>query len=63
MAHFIPLARTYTIHLVTWDFFDDIVRLHTVPVSNRDPVFTSGFWSELFRLVGVMLNLNSAFQP
>jgi hypothetical protein len=47
-------------------FFDDIVRLHGVPcsiVSDRDLVFTSAFWAELFRLTGVKLCQSTAFHP
>jgi hypothetical protein len=47
-------------------FFSEIVRLHGIPesiVSDRDPVFTSGFWRELFRLAGVKLQMTSAFHP
>lgn len=32
-------------------------------MSDRDPVFTSSFWSELFHLTGSKLHLSSAFHP
>jgi hypothetical protein len=46
--------------------FVEIVRLHGLPefiVSDRDPVFTSKFWTELFKLSRVKLLLTSAFHP
>jgi hypothetical protein len=46
--------------------FDTVIRLHGVPtciVSNRDPVFTSALWQELFRLCDTTLQISSAFQP
>ncbi|KAJ3684733.1 hypothetical protein LUZ61_013897 [Rhynchospora tenuis] len=65
-AHFIPLAHPYTARSVAQVFFEAIVRLHGIPesiVSDRDTVFTSNFWTELFRLMGVHLNFSSAFHP
>ena len=65
-AHFIALGHPYTAISVARVFFDNIVRLHGVPcsiVSDRDPVFTSTFWTELFNLAGVMLWLSTAFHP
>ncbi|WVZ83528.1 hypothetical protein U9M48_030666 [Paspalum notatum var. saurae] len=65
-AHFIPLAHPYTATTVARAFFAEIVRLHGIPdsiVSDRDPVFTSAFWRELFRLSGVQLNMSSAYHP
>jgi hypothetical protein len=65
-THFIPLAHPYTATVVARAFFDNIVRLHDIPcsiVSDRDPVFTSCFWTELFSLTGVNLYLSSAFHP
>ncbi|WVZ93030.1 hypothetical protein U9M48_039053 [Paspalum notatum var. saurae] len=65
-AHFILLSHPYTAALVARAFFNDIVRLHGIPASivcDRDPVFTSAFWKELFHLVGAKLNLTSAFHP
>ena len=65
-SHFIPLSHPYTANSVARAFFDNIVRLHDIPcsiVSDRDPVFTSNFWTELFRLTGVKLHMSSTFHP
>jgi hypothetical protein len=65
-AHFIPIGHPYTAISVAQAFFDSIVRLHGFPcsiVSDRDPVFTSTFWTELFKLAGVTLRLSTAFHP
>ncbi|KAF0889041.1 hypothetical protein E2562_021097 [Oryza meyeriana var. granulata] len=62
-CHFLPLAHPYTAESVAQAFFGDIVRLHGVPqsiVSDRDPVFTSAFWTELMRLTGTKLFMSSA---
>jgi len=66
MAHFVPLGHPYTALTVAQAFFNNIVRLHGFPssiVSDRDPVFTSALWTELFKLAGVKLRLSSAFRP
>jgi hypothetical protein len=65
-AHFIPLGHPYTTVFITKVFFDNIVKLHGIPcsiVSDRDPVFTSTFWTELFHLSGIQLRMNTAFHP
>jgi hypothetical protein len=65
-AHFIPLRHPYSAASVARAFFDDIVRLHGLPcsiVSDRDVVFTNNFWTELFRMAGVKLQMSSAFHP
>ena len=44
----------------------EVVRLHGMPrsiVSDRDPVFTSQFWAEYFRLQGFELHMSSAYHP
>ncbi|KAF0930307.1 hypothetical protein E2562_031975 [Oryza meyeriana var. granulata] len=65
-THFVAIGHPYTATSVAHVFFDHIVRLHGLPcsiVSDRDPVFTSTFWTELFALSGVELRLSSAFHP
>jgi hypothetical protein len=65
-AHFLPLGHPYTATSVAKVFFEAIVRLHGLPesiVSDRDLVFTSKFWTEMFSLSGVKLQLSSAFHP
>lgn len=65
-AHFIALSHPYTASSVARAFFSDIVRLHGFPtsiVSDRDPIFTSHVWRDLFKLAGVNLRLSTAFQP
>jgi hypothetical protein len=52
-AHLIPLSHPYSASFVAKAFFDEIVRLHGFPcsiVSDRDLVFTSIFWKDLFQL-------------
>jgi hypothetical protein len=65
-AHFIPLSHSYTTSSVARAFFDVVVRLHGYPssiVSDRDPVFTSRLWRDLFKLFGVQLRFSTAFHP
>jgi hypothetical protein len=65
-AHFIPLSHPYTACFVDKLFFDHIFKLHGLPnsiVSDRDPMFTSHFWKELFRATGIDLLMSSAYHP
>jgi hypothetical protein len=65
-AHFIPLGYPYTAISIAKAFFDNIVKLHGIPcsiVSDRDLVYTSTFWTKLFRLSGVQLRMSTPFHP
>jgi transposase InsO family protein len=45
---------------------DHVFKLHGLPqaiISDRDRVFTSALWKELFRLVGVELRMSTAYHP
>jgi hypothetical protein len=51
-AHFLVLKHPFTVASVAQIFLDNIVKLNSFPktiVSHRDPVFTSAFWTELFK--------------
>ncbi|KAL2245979.1 UNVERIFIED_CONTAM: Retrovirus-related Pol polyprotein from transposon [Sesamum indicum] len=52
-SHFISLRHPYAATSIAKVFFDNIYKLHGLPVSiisDRDKVFTSRFWKELFTL-------------
>jgi hypothetical protein len=47
-------------------FVDHIYKLHGLPLSimsDRNPIFTSHFWRELFSVAKVALHMNSAYHP
>ena len=54
-AHFIGLAHPYIVVSIAQLFLDNIYKLHGLPtsiVSNRDKIFISKFWQELFKFLG-----------
>lgn len=66
MAHFIPTTDTATARETADLFIKHVVKLHGVPkviVSDRDPKFTSNFWKSTLPLLGIKLNMSSAFHP
>lgn len=65
-GHFIPLKHPYTAKKIAEVFTKEIVRLHGVPqsiVGDRDPLFVSLFWKEVFRLQGTVLKMSSSYHP
>lgn len=65
-CHFVPLKRPCNARTVAEAFAREVMRLHGLPtaiVSDRDPVFVSNFWTELFRLQGTTLKMSSAYHP
>jgi hypothetical protein len=66
MIHLIPITTCTKASELAYVFLREVVRLHGLPesiVSNRDSKFTSHFWRELHRLLGISLMMSTAFHP
>jgi hypothetical protein len=58
----VPLSHPFTALQVAQVFVDNIYKLHGLPTSivfDRDIIFTSQVWKELFRLTDTQLMMSS----
>jgi hypothetical protein len=65
-AHFITLSHPFTASTVAKFFLENIQKLHDIPkvvVSDCDPIFTSHFWTDLFKCLGTQLAHSSSYHP
>ncbi|KAK1693348.1 hypothetical protein QYE76_010045 [Lolium multiflorum] len=65
-SHFVPLRHPFTAPKVARVFVDKVVKLHGMPhsiTSDRDCIFTSHFWKQLFAAVGTKLQYTTAYHP
>jgi len=65
-AHCVALNHPYAAPTIARAFMDNIYKLHGTPASitsDRDPVFLSRFWKELFNNQGVNLHHSTAYHP
>jgi hypothetical protein len=65
-GHFIPVAHPFIALQIAQVFMDEVYRLHGLPeyiISDRDRVFTSAVWRELFKLTDTRLLMSSSYHP
>lgn len=65
-VHLGALPTGFSAFKVATVFLDIICKHHGFPrsiISDRDPVFFSAFWRELFRLCGTRLRLSTTYHP
>jgi len=65
-SHFIKLKHPFSALQVAHLFMEHVYKLHGMPtaiVSDRDKIFTSLMWKELFKLAGTELAMSSAYHP
>jgi hypothetical protein len=65
-AHFLPLAHPFTTLHVAQLYFNSVYKLHGLPdaiVTDRDKIFTTSLWKELFRLSDTQLLMSISYHP
>jgi hypothetical protein len=65
-AHFCALSHPFKASTVATAFMETVQKLHGSPkiiVSDRDPIFTGHFWTELFSCLGTQLAHSSSYHP
>ncbi|CAI5704106.1 unnamed protein product [Peronospora effusa] len=66
MTHLVPIHDKITAAKTAAHFIDAVFRHHSLPeniVSDRDPRFTTAFWTSLFELLGTKLQMSTAAHP
>ena len=65
-GHFIPMRYDFNNKQVANAFINNVVKLHGIPksiVSDRDKIFMSSFWKQLWKLQGTTLAMSSTYHP
>ncbi|MCI22963.1 ROOT HAIR defective 3 GTP-binding family protein [Trifolium medium] len=64
--HLGALQAQFTAYKVAELFINMVCKIHGLPksiVSDRDPVFVSKFWADLFKFSGTLLRMSSSYHP
>lgn len=65
-CNLITLTHPFSAQKVAQEVLNHVVKLHGVPqaiISDRDPIFISNFWQELFSSMGTTIKLSTAYHP
>lgn len=65
-GYFIALSQPFNALSLAQAFLDNIYKLHGIPqtmVSDRDKLFTSSFWKELFNSVRTKFHMSMSYHP
>jgi hypothetical protein len=65
-AHFTTLAHPFTAQSVAQAFIDNVFKLHGPPIAiviDRDRIFTSRLWQDLFKSMKVSLHFSTSCHP
>ncbi|GJW83607.1 ty3-gypsy retrotransposon protein [Tanacetum coccineum] len=65
-AYFGALPTGFNAHRVAEAFLEIVVKHHGIPktiISDRDPIFVSSFWKQLFHFSGTQLSHSTAYHP
>ena len=66
MLRIIPLPDNYDAVLVANKFIEHVYRNHGIPdkiICDRDPIFMSHFWKNLFKTLNVKISPSTAYHP
>ncbi|MCH95883.1 protein FAR1-RELATED SEQUENCE 5-like [Trifolium medium] len=65
-VHLGALPAQFTAYKVAELFINMVCKIHGFPrsiVSDRDPIFISKFWADLFKFSGTLLRMSSSYHP
>ncbi|KAL8135097.1 hypothetical protein AgCh_009933 [Apium graveolens] len=65
-CHLITLTHPYSALNVAQEVLNQVIKLHGVPftiITDRDTIFMSSFWQELFNVMGTKSRMSSAYHP